>query len=98
MDSELPPGAPSSINLPFVEDLYYEWLRDPTAVTPGWAAWFAALEPAPGAAPPPGPYAPRRDGAGAAACDDGFLARPGPRRPPRSTWWSATRPGCRPRP
>ncbi|MBK9517012.1 MAG: 2-oxoglutarate dehydrogenase E1 component [Anaeromyxobacter sp.] len=75
MDSELPPGAPSSINLPFVEDLYYEWLRDPTAVTPGWAAWFAALEPAPGAAPPPGPYAPRRDGAGAAPCDDGFLAR-----------------------
>jgi len=57
MDHELPPGAPSSVNLPFVEDLYYEWLRDPTAVDAAWAAWFASLEPAPGATPPPGPFA-----------------------------------------
>ncbi len=76
MDPELPPSAPTSVNLPFVEELYYEWLRDPTAVTPAWAAWFGALEPAPGAAPAPGPFAPRRGAAEPAPRDDGlFLAR-----------------------
>jgi len=75
MDPELPPGAPSSVNLPFVEDLYYEWLRDPTGVDPAWAAWFAALEPAPGATPPPGPFPARREAPAPAAPDGAFLAR-----------------------
>jgi len=75
LESELPPGAPSSVNLPFVEDLYYAWVRDPTSVAEGWRGFFAALDPAPGAAPAPGPFAPRRE-AGAAAPDDGaFQAR-----------------------
>jgi len=71
----LPSGAPSSVNLPFVEHLYYEWLRDPTAVDPAWAACFSALEPAPGAAPPPGPFAPRRAAAPASEVDGAFRSR-----------------------
>jgi 2-oxoglutarate dehydrogenase E1 component len=77
MEPELPPGAPSSVNLPFVEDLYYEWLRDPTTVAPAWAAWFASLEPAPGATPPPGPFERRREAPAPAAPDGLFLARVG---------------------
>ncbi len=75
MEPELPPGAPSSVNLPFVEVLYYEWRRDPTTVAPSWAAWFATLEPAPGAEPAPGPFAPRREAAPTALADGAFLAR-----------------------
>jgi 2-oxoglutarate dehydrogenase complex dehydrogenase (E1) component-like enzyme len=54
MDLELPSGAPSSVDLAFVEDLYYEWLRDPTAVGAAWSAWFASLDPATSSPAAPG--------------------------------------------
>ena len=79
MDPELPPAVPSSQNLGYVEDLYYEWRHDPNSVAPAWRSWFAGLDPVPGAAPAPGPFPPRRDGPSAGGPptpgDGAFLAR-----------------------
>jgi 2-oxoglutarate dehydrogenase E1 component len=72
-------GAPSAPNLAFVEKLYYEYLRDPSAVDDGWRRYFDGLPAAPGAEPGPEAFPPRRvDGAGAAAqagADAAFQAR-----------------------
>jgi 2-oxoglutarate dehydrogenase E1 component len=46
-------ALPSVSNLPFVEDLYYAWLADPSAVDERWQATFAALPGSPGARPAP---------------------------------------------
>jgi 2-oxoglutarate dehydrogenase E1 component len=41
------PAAPSSSNLPFAEDLYAQYQRDPASVPADWQAWFADLDRAP---------------------------------------------------
>ncbi len=66
--SRLPPAAEplSPANLAFVEELYYAWLADPKATPEPWRSWFAAQPAAPGAAPAPGPFEPRRGVAGPA--------------------------------
>src|SRR5512133_1559374 len=75
------PAPPPAPNLAFVENLYYAWLADPSAVDEGWRRYFEALPPAPGAAPAPAAFSPRRpDGAGvaplaAAGGDAAFQAR-----------------------
>jgi 2-oxoglutarate dehydrogenase E1 component len=58
--SDLP--APSVPNLPFVEDLYYAWLADPTSVGEPWRRYFEGLPGAPGTAPAPAAFARRRPG------------------------------------
>jgi 2-oxoglutarate dehydrogenase E1 component len=74
MDPEHDSRAPSPSNLGFVEDLYYEWLRDPKSVPAEWGETFRRLPEAPGAAPAPGPFPARRGGVGVE--DAGlFLAR-----------------------
>ncbi len=67
LDRELPLEPPSAANLPFVEELYYGWLRDPTSVDERWREIFAGLPPAAGAAPPPVLSPPRRGAAPEAA-------------------------------
>jgi 2-oxoglutarate dehydrogenase E1 component len=57
------PVSPSAVNLGFVEQLYYAWLADPSAVEPAWRAYFEGLPRTPGAAQPPEAFSPRRDGA-----------------------------------
>jgi 2-oxoglutarate dehydrogenase E1 component len=57
---DLPVPAPSVTNLSFVEDLYYDWLRDPTTVAEGWRRYFESLPPVPGLVPGPRSFAPRR--------------------------------------
>jgi 2-oxoglutarate dehydrogenase E1 component len=52
-------GLPSVGNLPFVEDLYYAWLADPSAVDERWHAFFTALPGSPGASPGPEAFARR---------------------------------------
>ena len=67
-ESDLPVPAPSASNLAFVEKLYYEWLRDPSAVDEEWRRYFDALPRSPGAAPAPDAFEPRRpDGHAVAA-------------------------------
>ncbi|HEX9241690.1 MAG TPA: 2-oxoglutarate dehydrogenase E1 component [Anaeromyxobacter sp.] len=57
-------AAPSVPNLAFVEDLYYAWLADPRSVAEAWQRYFERLPSAPGAAPAPAAFPPRRrDGA-----------------------------------
>jgi 2-oxoglutarate dehydrogenase E1 component len=72
------PELPSP-DLAFVENLYYAWLRDPSAVDAPWRTYFERLPIAPGAAPPPEGFAPRRpDGrprAAAAGADAAFQAK-----------------------
>ncbi len=63
------PEPLSPANLAFVEELYYGWLADPNATPEAWRNWFAALPAAPGSAPAPGPFQPRR-GATAGAPDE----------------------------
>jgi 2-oxoglutarate dehydrogenase E1 component len=58
-----PPEPLSPANLGFVEELYYGWLADPTACPEPWRSWFAAQPAAPGSAPAPDPFPPRRGGA-----------------------------------
>jgi 2-oxoglutarate dehydrogenase E1 component len=60
-------AAPSAANLAFVENLYYAWLRDPTTVDAPWREYFERLPAAPGTAPPPERFAPRRPDGRAAA-------------------------------
>src|SRR5690242_6612208 len=63
-------GSPSFSNLGFVEELYFDYLRDPESVDPTWRAYFQDL-PAAGERPPSyevlrrpeGPF-PRRHGDG----------------------------------
>jgi 2-oxoglutarate dehydrogenase E1 component len=57
------PQAPSASNLGFVEDLYYAWLDDPSAVDETWRAYFASWR-GPGEGP----------GAGSARPNGGFAA------------------------
>jgi 2-oxoglutarate dehydrogenase E1 component len=78
--SEIP--APSVPNLAFVEDLYYAWLSDPSAVSEPWRRYFERLPATPGTAPAPAAFPPRRpDGAhaavpaGAAEADAAFQAK-----------------------
>jgi 2-oxoglutarate dehydrogenase E1 component len=57
--------------LPFVEELYTEFARDPASIDPEWRAYFAGLKngepaPAPAAAPPPR-SAPKRQGSASSA-------------------------------
>jgi 2-oxoglutarate dehydrogenase E1 component len=59
-ETELPGPAPSATNLPFVEELYYEWLADPSAVDEPWRRYFDGLPRTPGVAPAPAAFAPRR--------------------------------------
>jgi len=59
-ENELPVPAPAPSNLAFVEDLYYEWLADPSRVDEAWRRYFAALPAAAGAAPAPEAFPPRR--------------------------------------
>jgi 2-oxoglutarate dehydrogenase E1 component len=54
------PIAPTPTNLAFVENLYYAWLRDPSAVEAPWRDYFEALPATPGVAPPPEGFEPRR--------------------------------------
>ncbi len=70
-----PPEPISPANLGFVEELYYGWLADPNATPEPWRAWFAALPPAPGSAPAPEPFPPRRGGAEAGPDDAAFQLR-----------------------
>jgi 2-oxoglutarate dehydrogenase E1 component len=61
-------AAPSVPNLAFVEGLYYAWLADPASVGEAWRRYFERLPSAPGAAPAPAAFPPRRpDGHAAAA-------------------------------
>ncbi|BDG04454.1 2-oxoglutarate dehydrogenase E1 component [Anaeromyxobacter oryzae] len=69
---------PSPTNLSFVENLYYAWLRDPSAVDAPWRAYFENLPPAPGAAPPPEAFEPRRANGHAALTAAGPSAGAGP--------------------
>jgi 2-oxoglutarate dehydrogenase E1 component len=73
------PPAPRAPNLSFVEDLYYAWLADPTAVSEAWRRYFDGLPPTPGAAPSPGSFPRRRpDGRATAApveADAAFQAK-----------------------
>ncbi|HET6439098.1 MAG TPA: 2-oxoglutarate dehydrogenase E1 component [Anaeromyxobacter sp.] len=75
------PELPSVSNLPFVEDLYYGWLRDPSSVGEPWARYFESLPGTPGAVPAPSAFAPRRlrDGGEAllAPADAAFQSRVG---------------------
>ncbi len=67
-ETDLPVPAPSASNLSFVEDLYYEWLADPSAVDERWRGYFESLPSTPGTAPAPEAFAPRRpDGSAHAA-------------------------------
>ncbi len=76
MPSSPPPPEPlSPANLDFVEELYYGWLADPNGVPGPWRDWFATLPATPGAQPPPGPFAPRRDRAQAAPDQAAFELR-----------------------
>ena len=36
--------SPSSWNLPFVEELYAEFARDPASIAPEWRSYFASLK------------------------------------------------------
>jgi 2-oxoglutarate dehydrogenase E1 component len=61
MPHETELSAPPAVNnLAFVEKLYYEWLADPTSVDEGWRRYFEALPAAPGVAPAPEAFPPRR--------------------------------------
>lgn len=40
----LSPDSPSSLNLPFFEELYAEFSRDPAALAPEWRDYFARLK------------------------------------------------------
>src|SRR5437016_2383727 len=83
--------APDSLNLPFTEGLYEEYLREPSSVPPEWRRYFDAMENGerdlgPGRlAPsfrPPGIFNPLRAGAsgGSAGLKDGSLrSAPGSR-------------------
>jgi 2-oxoglutarate dehydrogenase E1 component len=44
---------PSSWNLPFVEELYAEFARDPASIAPEWRRYFAELKNGDPAVPPP---------------------------------------------
>ncbi len=67
-ETDLPVPAPSASNLSFVEELYYEWLAEPSAVDERWRSYFETLPGVPGAAPAPGAFLPRRpDGSAPAA-------------------------------
>ncbi|HTN52744.1 MAG TPA: 2-oxoglutarate dehydrogenase E1 component [Anaeromyxobacter sp.] len=74
-----PPGAPSASNLAFVENLYYAWLADPSAVEAPWREYFEGLPPAPGAGPAPEAFpAHRANGSAAgpvAGADAAFQAK-----------------------
>jgi 2-oxoglutarate dehydrogenase E1 component len=80
-ETDLPVPAPSASNLSFVEDLYYEWLADPSTVDDRWGRYFASLPRTPGTAPAPEAFEPRRPNGSAhaapatASADAAFQAR-----------------------
>lgn len=47
------PELPNSANLPFVEGLYAEFVRDPHSVSPEWRSYFESLENGDGSPKPP---------------------------------------------
>jgi 2-oxoglutarate dehydrogenase E1 component len=57
---DLPVPAPDAVNLAFVEQLYYAWLADPSAVDEAWRRYFDGLPRTPDAAPPPVAFPARR--------------------------------------
>src|SRR5512138_2525653 len=59
--------VPSVPNLSFVEDLYYAWLADPSAVEEPWRRYFERLPRVPGAEPAPSAFLPHRPDGGATA-------------------------------
>jgi 2-oxoglutarate dehydrogenase E1 component len=59
-------SAPSFSNLPFVEQLYFDYLADPGSVDASWRSYFEGLPPAP---PPPEGTLSRR-GAGPGGADE----------------------------
>jgi 2-oxoglutarate dehydrogenase E1 component len=70
-----PPEPLGPANLAYVEELYYGWLADPNATPEPWRGWFAGLPAAPGAAPGPGPFEARREGAATAPDQAAFQLR-----------------------
>ena len=40
---DAPAELPNSLNLPFVEALYADFLKDPSSVDPQWRRYFEAL-------------------------------------------------------
>jgi 2-oxoglutarate dehydrogenase E1 component len=49
MGNPSPPAlepVPNSLSLGFIEDLYADYLRDPSSVSPDWQQYFAAMAPA----------------------------------------------------
>jgi 2-oxoglutarate dehydrogenase E1 component len=72
------PEGPSSFNLPFIEQLYAEFARDPSSVTPDWSRYFQQFRNGePAAAPRFGPsfppdslFHPRADASPAPATPD----------------------------
>jgi 2-oxoglutarate dehydrogenase E1 component len=53
--SDLPTSLLTGENAPYIDRIYTNWVRDPTAVPPEWSALFAGLDaPAPNGGPTPG--------------------------------------------
>jgi 2-oxoglutarate dehydrogenase E1 component len=73
-ETELPVPAPSASNLSFIEDLYYEWLADPSAVDERWRRYFESVPATPGTAKAPEAFAPRRPNGGVAPAPGATLA------------------------
>ncbi len=70
--------VPDASNLPFVEELYFRWLRDPASVDEDWQRYFQRLPAVPASAEAPAAWPPRsREGrpGPAAAGGEGFQAR-----------------------
>ena len=61
--------GPNFANLGFVEELYFDYLRDPRSVDPTWRSYFEGLPRVEAA--PPGPFAARRVVRGASGEDAG---------------------------
>ncbi len=81
-EMDLPAPPPDASSLPFVEELYFAWLRDPTSVGETWRAYFDALPRVAGAEAAPAAFGRRRGSPGAAgpavageAGAEAFMAR-----------------------
>ena len=59
-ESDMPGPGPDASSLPFVEELYFAWLRDPASVGDAWRAYFDALPRVAGAEAAPAAFGRRR--------------------------------------